>query len=406
MGRGSNLLRLGDFNQTVVLDAIRRAPSGVSRVELGASTGLTNQTVSNIVRRLLDSGLVLETDRIQGQRGKPRTMLRVEPSSAYAVGVHIDAARLTTVLVDMAGAVQGHRHRTTPRAQRPAEVIRVIASEVSTMISSAGLEGSGVLGVGVAAPGPIDIEAGVLSDPPQLKGWRRVPLRSALAESTGLHVLLDKDVTAAATGALWASPERHSNFVFGYLGSGLAAGLVMNGEVLRGSTNNIGDIGMIRVSRSQTDIGVAPAGTLADAVMPKGFVRRAQLKGLLSDGIDLTDYAATDKAYTEFCQLARDGNRHARTIIRKAGDALAEGLGVLVNLLDVDQVVLGGPSWSRISDLMMEDLPERLAATLVVPSSSVQITSSPAGDDVAAQGAAALVLDHFYSPRPSVLLME
>jgi hypothetical protein len=82
MGRGSNLSRLGDFNQTVVFDAIRRTPGGISRVELVAETGLTAQTVSNIVRRLLAQELIVESGRVQSAvRGKPRTLLQVEPLS-------------------------------------------------------------------------------------------------------------------------------------------------------------------------------------------------------------------------------------------------------------------------------------------------------------------------------------
>ena len=104
MGRGSNLSRLGDFNQTVVFDAIRRTPGGISRVELVAETGLTAQTVSNIVRRLLDQELIVETGRVQSAvRGKPRTLLRVEPSARFAVGVHVDPATLTYVLIDIEG---------------------------------------------------------------------------------------------------------------------------------------------------------------------------------------------------------------------------------------------------------------------------------------------------------------
>ncbi len=80
MGRGSNLSRLGDFNQTVVFDAIRRIPGGTSRVELVAETGLPAQTLSNIVRRLLTQELIVESGRVQSAlRGKPRTLLRVEP---------------------------------------------------------------------------------------------------------------------------------------------------------------------------------------------------------------------------------------------------------------------------------------------------------------------------------------
>src|SRR4051794_22645959 len=107
MARGSNLSRLGDLNQVELLDTVRRTRAGISRVELATETGLTAQTVSNIVRRLLAEDLVVESGRVQSSlRGKPRTLLKVRPSARFAVGVHVDPATLTFVLIDLEGRVR------------------------------------------------------------------------------------------------------------------------------------------------------------------------------------------------------------------------------------------------------------------------------------------------------------
>jgi hypothetical protein len=205
MGRGSNLSRLGDFNQTVVFDAIRRTPGGTSRVELVAETRLTAQTVSNIVRRLLAHELIVESGRVQSAvRGKPRTLLRVEPSARFAIGVHVDPATLTYVLIDIEGRVRQYARRRTLLARRPEQVVAAIADQVTQLVTAAGIRPAAVLGLGVAAPGPLDVVEGVLLKPPQLAGWEKVRLRADLHAATGLHVLVDKDVTAAATGERWA----------------------------------------------------------------------------------------------------------------------------------------------------------------------------------------------------------
>lgn len=99
--RGTNLPRMGDFNESVVLDAIRRHPAGLSRVELAQATGLSAQTVSNITRRLLDRGVARESGKHNTGSGKPRTLLEIVPTSRYAVGVHLDPAVITCVLVDL-----------------------------------------------------------------------------------------------------------------------------------------------------------------------------------------------------------------------------------------------------------------------------------------------------------------
>jgi predicted NBD/HSP70 family sugar kinase len=403
MGRGSNLSRLGDFNQTVVFDAIRRTPGGIGRVELVAETGLTAQTVSNIVRRLLAQELIVESGRVQSAvRGKPRTLLRVEPSARFAVGVHVDPATLTYVLIDVEGRVRQYARRRTLEAGRPEQVVAAIADQVAQLVRAAGIEPAAVVGLGVAAPGPIDVVEGLLLGPPQLAGWEKVQLRADLHAATGLHVLVDKDVTAAAAGERWAQAGARHHYVFCYLGSGV----VMDDVVLRGASNNIGEIGNILVDPGAEDLGVGQPGTLAAACLPRALVVRAVRRGLITNTVSPDDFVAVDEVFTTLCERAYAGETACLQLIDEAATALAAGLAVLVNALDVDRVVLGGPIWSRISSRILAVLPELIQPQLVAARQPLIVEGSAVGEHVAAQGAAALVLDHFLSPRPSVLLMD
>ena len=110
---------MGDFNLTVILDAIRRSPAGLSRVELAQIVGLSPQTISNISRRLLDQSLIVEAGKEGTGPGKPRTMLRLNPAGMYAVGVHVDPAVLTFVLLDLVGDVVRHTRIPTPDGGQP-----------------------------------------------------------------------------------------------------------------------------------------------------------------------------------------------------------------------------------------------------------------------------------------------
>lgn len=405
MRRGTNLLRLADFNQAVVLDAVRRAPAGLSRSELGPLSGLTPQTISNIARRLIEKELVQEGEPIQAARGKPRIPLIIDGDGGYALGVHVDPARLTVVLLDLAGEIKGYTQLRTPKARFPKRVIDVIASTAANLVRGADVDPARVLGLGVAAPGPIDVTAGVVLDPPQLPNWRNVRLRADLHASTGLPVLLDKDVTAAATAELRASPSSSHNFVFLYLGSGVGAGVVLGDEVVRGATNNIGEVGDILVDPDADDLGWGRRGSLATACIPEALVTQAAGEGLLS-APRYEDYGAVDDAFTALCELAYAGNQTASGLIDRSARRVATGLAVIVNLLDVDRVVLGGPMWSRISARYLALLPDLLAAELIAARRPIPVEGSAVGEHVAAQGAAGLVLDHFLAPRPSVLLME
>ncbi len=223
--RGANLPSIGGFNRTVVLDAVRRSPDGLSRVELAARTGLSAQTVSNVTRFLIEAGMIAESGTVVAGRGKPRTILRLEATSRYAVGVHVDPAVVTYVLLDLAGRVVAETTTSTPSADDPTEVVRTIATAIAGLVADAGVAAESVLGVGIASPGPIDVDAGVVLDPPFLPRWRDVPLRDALAEATGFPVLLEKDVTAAVVGEMFLAGESSArNFAFVYFGTGSAWG--------------------------------------------------------------------------------------------------------------------------------------------------------------------------------------
>src|ERR1700760_2580591 len=105
---------MGDFNESVVLAAIRRVPGGLSRVGPVKSTGRSAQTVPNICRRLLDTGLAREAGTRSTGTGKPRRLLRVNAAARYAVGVHLDPAVVTLVVLDLLGQVVARAQRPTP----------------------------------------------------------------------------------------------------------------------------------------------------------------------------------------------------------------------------------------------------------------------------------------------------
>lgn len=403
--RGSNLLRLADFNEAVVLDAVRRSPMGLSRSELGPISGLTTQTISNIARRLIDKEFLREEQPVRAARGKPRIPLVVDGNGGCALGVHIDPARLTVVLLDLAGEVKGCTQHRTPAARYPERVITLIADAAERLLRDAAVADGRVLGLGVAAPGPIDVTAGVVLDPPQMPDWRNVRLRADLHARTGLPVLLDKDVTAAATAELRASAGSSHDFVFLYLGSGVGAGVVLGDQVMRGATNNIGEVGDILVDPDAESLGWGRRGSLATACIPEALVARAVAQGLLPRPPQ-EDYGAVDEAFTALCDLAHHGDRAAGELLDWSARRVATGLAVIVNLLDVDRVVVGGPMWSRVSARFVALLPDLLAVELVAARGTIPVVGSAVGDHVAAQGAAGLVLDHYLAPHPSVLLME
>ena len=401
--RAASQGRIADFNQTVILNAIRTAPDGVSRVELAGATGLSAQAVTNIVRQLLAAGLIAEGRRAPIARGKPRTMLNLNPDGQYAIGVHLDPAVITYVMLDLVGKTLAHTSRPTPADPDPKLTTREIVARIEALITETGVSRDKIVGVGMAAPGPIDVERGVLVDPPNLAGWQSVPLRDAVRDAVGLPVLLDKDVTAAASAEKWQGDG--GNFLFFYLGTGVGAGLVLNDEVFRGKTHNSGQIGNIIVSNHGLPCFCGYSGCLGEGSHPRRLVKHGLAVGALDNAVDLDDRLQVDAALVQLADNAIAGRAEAIKVMDDMARGILKGCEDIALLLDLDRIVFGGPHWSTLSRFFTEDrfaeLHRRHALQSVHP---LTVSGTRIGEDVGAVGAASLVLDHTFSTNPAVLL--
>ncbi|MFV0375133.1 ROK family transcriptional regulator [Microbacterium sp.] len=409
--RGANQPSVGGYNEALVLDQVRRS-GGLSRVELAGKTGLSSQTVSNITQRLLDAGIIEPGGRVAGRGlpagpGKPRTILRLVPTSRYAIGVHLDPSVLTVALLAIDGTVVTSRSRATPSANDPTRTIHLITQQIDLLLDDTGVYRDRIVGIGIAAPGPIDAERGVIVDPPNLDGWHRVPLRDAIAERTGLPVALDKDVTAAAVAELWlAADTTTTNFVFLYLGTGVGMGLVIDGEVARGSSGNAGEVGHIVVDPDGPPCPCGQRGCVAVSCTPAALVEEAESLGILPGARTRRDPATMDAAFSSLVDLAAAQHPGAAGVLTRCGQRITHALAVVCDLLDVDRVIVGGPLWGRLSTWFEHHVFDSLGAQLVTRDiHPIVVTGTTLGKDVGAIGAASIILDEALAPRPTSLLL-
>jgi predicted NBD/HSP70 family sugar kinase len=395
---GTSLPALADQNEAVVLDWIRRTVGGQSRVELSQATGLSPQAVSNICQRLLDNGVIMEAGKSSAGMGKPRTLLTLDPTGCYAVGVHLDPAVVTMVLLDFVGTVVAHSSLATAASDPVDGLLSKIGDRINALIEGAGVERDRVLGVGIAAPGPVDQERGVVVNPPLLTEWHHVPLRDRLAKTTGLPALLDKDVIAAAVAERWAGRAVQSrNFVFMYLGTGVGVGIVVDDVVVRGFSGNAGDVGMFEVS----DDGVAGTRELGEMTNPEPLLRQAVAAGIFAAAPGADNPHAVDDAFTELCRLADAGDGRAAGLLDRAAARIGGSVSRIANLLDVDTVVLGGPIWSRVAGRYLAVIAEIVqSASVTRDIHTIDVVGTGLGEDVGAIGAACLVLDNRTSAHP------
>ncbi|MBO0516799.1 ROK family protein, partial [Streptomyces beijiangensis] len=211
-----------------------------------------------------------------------------------------------------------------------------------------------VIGVGVAAPGPLDHGAGVLHRVTGFPQWNGVPLREVLARRLGSDVVLDKDTNAAALGLALRGPGASDSFAYLHLGSGLGAGLVLDGALYRGARTGAGEFG------HQTILLGGP---------PCGCGGRGCIEALCLGAVERGDPAA-------------------------AARFLGAGAANLVGLLDIDRVLLGGRTVDAHRDLFVRGvgavLEERARRQGGAP--AVPVVAADGGRGAVAEGAAQLVL--------------
>ncbi|WP_406834951.1 ROK family protein [Streptomyces sp. AHU1] len=410
---GTNLPKVGRYNRAVVLDQIQLA-DGVSRVEIAQQTGLTPQTVSGIVRRLLDEGIVREDGASRvASGGKPRTTLRLNADAGNAVGLHFDPIELTCSVVDLQGRPLLVKKRPTPPSVDPSHVVAAMAELVAEVLDEADVPRDKVLGLGLAAPGPIDQELGMIVTPPQLAHWNRVPLQRMLSVATRLPVTLDNDATAAAVGERWSGAGKGvANFAYFFFGTGIGGGLILNHQVYRGGSLNAGEFGHSPVLPDGPECYCGNRGCLERLVNPSAIVaevsrrlaRRPQDGSELSQAFD-RDPASVDHAAIRLAAAA--GDPVAVAVIDEAAEHVASVAVNVVNFIDVDLIVLGGHGIQHVESRYVDAVASALATRPLSRSVRVvEAKASPLGADAAVVGGAALVLHSTFSPQLSALLAE
>ncbi|WP_185744241.1 ROK family transcriptional regulator [Arachnia propionica] len=400
MHHGVNLPRLGGYNLRVVLDCIRRCPEGLSRVEISESTGLSAQTISNVTRRLINDGLVREAGTRNLGMGKPRTILRTEPLAMLAVGVHVDPVMVHTVVVDLACQPIAHREIPTPPDFGPEVAVAEIERSVRELLDDAGMVHPRVAGMGFAVPGPL-VESVVVA-PPNLPEWHSFDLRAALRERFDWPVFVEKDVISSATGEKWL---RGSEGDFGYLyfGTGVGFGLVAKGEVQLGATGNIGEIGHLRVASSGSPCPCCGTpGTLGQLTLPAGIMREARQLGLSTDP-EPSHPGAVNEQFRRLCSRAEEPQ--VRGVFQRLGEHLGSACAVFSDLLDLREIVLGGPYWPLLPEVTFTALRETANSRAILRTvRHVDLTPAHSPHASESVGAASLVFDRLLSANPGQLV--
>ena len=315
-----------ELNLLIVLDAFRTFGE-MSRASLARATGMSAPTASKSVQQLVDVGLLVEDGRASGHIGKPATRVRFNAACGAVLGIDLGGTNVRLALSDLAGTILARTTEPIDRDAGPEGIVARIEAIGKGLLRESGAQ---LTAIGLATPGIVDTEAGIVGVARNLKGWRDVPIRKMLEVAFGVPAVVENDVNAAAMGERWRGAARgHESFLFVSIGTGIGAGLVLDGEIYRGAHFAAGEINLLPVGAPGAD------GYLEDLASGPAIVRRAMEFGY-------TATAGERPTTNTVFAAAACGDQGARRAVEEGVQAIAYGTGVLLAAVDPSIVVLGG----------------------------------------------------------------
>ena len=361
------------YNRRIVLEAIR-LHGPIERAEIARRVGLTVQTVANIIRELEELDFISGSRTQPRGRGSPATSVRINPAGAHAIGVHVTPRGLEAALIDLSGSIVAQDQQPMDGSDPEAAFVEIgrIVRRFSDQLG-----GKRLLGIGLAMPGPFDVESMSFIGPTTLEGWRGFPVEERLAQTSGLPTFIEVDHAAAALGErLHGAGKAFRDFYYLYFGVGLGGCMVHEGLPWRGSFGNAGEIGHVPMVAEGEPCPCGNRGCLERYLSLEAFSRRAPVVG-----------------------------RHGW--IAEAAPLLRNAIVTIENLFDPETIIVGGLAEEQLlTDLLaaIGPLPNSISerATRQAP----RIIRSDNGHDAVLRGAAALALAGVLSPRFGLMFTQ
>ncbi|MES2072110.1 MAG: ROK family transcriptional regulator [Pseudomonadota bacterium] len=332
---------MSQFNERVVLQAIRFHGS-MPKADIARLTNLSTQTVSLIINRLLEEGLVLKLASLRGKVGQPSVPIALNPEGAFSIGIKIGRRSLDVLLMDFVGQVR-ERTSLSYAFPDPDLLFAEIALQLGHMRAFLGpKKASRLSGIGIAAPLALGGWQQLLSIEPELADkWNRIDIREQVQAMTKVPVEFSKDTAAACVAELVVGRGRSINsFLYVFVGTFIGGGLVIDSHLRSGRHGNAGAIGSISLGLAKSEAGSAPGQLLSDA----SLFNLEQLFG--AAGLDET--ASVDARALQAPWLT-----HTTAWLDDAARAIALAINSATCLLDLDDVIIDGSIDRGLLDRLM-----------------------------------------------------
>jgi predicted NBD/HSP70 family sugar kinase len=359
------------------LEAIRRN-GPVSRAEVARETGLSKPTVSLALAELTRAGLVREVGRTSGGKGPSAILYELNPQAGWVVGIDVGREYVRAAIADITGAIVARRDERA-RVRSAASLIDQIGEVAHSLAGEAGLRWRQVTQAAIGSPGVLDPERGAVALAANLPGWGRQGLVEALRRELGTNLTFENDVNLAAIGERARGHGRDvDSFVYLWVGTGVGMGLVLNGELYRGTHGAAGEIAYLPVGPGDPhDPAYRRRGQLEESASAAAARAIARDHGLR---------AATPKSVFA---AARRGEPAALEVVERIAGRIALAIAAVVPVLDPSLVVLGGGIAGNGGDLLCEPVERELHR---ISPFRPHLAVSALGDEVVLHGAVATAL--------------
>lgn len=349
-----------------------------SRADLARELGVSPALITQYARQLISDGLLQELSHSPSQGGRPARLLGLVADAGCAIGVKVVTDHVAIVEAGIDGAVI--RSATEPFDAAAGTAITKLADLLRTFIAG-GRGQAPLLGIGVGVPGNVDEQDVGTVDSTQL-GWQRVPVGEVLRRELGLPVLVENNVNALAMAeALHGQARGHDDVLVVTIGTGVGAGILSDGHLLRGRAGGAGEIGHLPVLEDGPLCQCGARGCLEALVGQSALVQQARHDGLIGPNASIS--ALRD--------LADEGDPHAQQLYSTAGHLLGRALAGVINVIDPEIVIVlgeGVDAWQHWSF----GFEPSLRAALLPRNRAIRVAVETWQDDRWAQGAASLVL--------------
>lgn len=378
----------------------------ISRREIGSALSLPAATVTPLVNELIRRDLVEEAGQKESTGGRRAALLHLKEASHILVGVKIAFGMVQTVLMDLRANVIDQDSFSVAQSLSPVQVAEKTSTSIENTLRKNRIGRNKVRGVGVGVSGLVDPGGGIVHTSPAFPRWEEVSLAELLHHNLRFPVFLDNDVAMATLSELWFGAGRgRKNFLYVHLLPGIRMGIVIEGDLYRGSTGNAGELGHVTYDEKGPVCYCGSAGCLECYVSLHGLLRDARdavaphggsLIGELCGG--KLDQLEPEQIY----RAAKEGDRLAISLLRRVCHPLGLTMAGLIDLFDSELIIIGG-SLAQAGDVIREHLSGEIGLhTMRAHMQEVELKLESFGGRSTAIGAGALVLQNICEGQISV----